>query len=37
MPTRFPPDPLILVDALVSVAAAAVIVEALETLIWVFG
>jgi hypothetical protein len=37
MPTRFPPDPAIVRDAVVSVAVAIAIVGVIETLIWAFS
>jgi len=37
MPTRFPPDPSILVHAAVSIAAAVAIVVVIDTLIRAFG
>jgi hypothetical protein len=37
MPTRFPPDPSILMHAAESIAAAVAIVVVFDTLIWAFG
>jgi hypothetical protein len=37
MATRFPPDPAILLDAVISVTVAVTTVTLIDTLIWAFG